>query len=95
MNNPVNKGILEKDVDLIAIVCRDRSAINFSDVFLQVITVKKRQNCCTYDYFRFSFQAVLQPTLKTKKKVTAVIILSIVTTVTYILIKFHFFQKAL
>ena len=29
---------MEKDVDLLAIVQRDRPAINLSDVFLQVIT---------------------------------------------------------
>ena len=64
---------MEKDVDLIAIVRRDRPAINLSDVFLHVITFKKWRYCCSDDYFRFSFQAVLQPTL-TPKIIGAVII---------------------
>ena len=57
---PVNTGTLEKDVDLIAIVRRDRSAINLLDVFLQVITFKKWRYCCSDDYFRFCFEVVLQ-----------------------------------
>ena len=64
VDDPVNEGSLEKDVDLLAIVRRDRPAINFSDVFLQlflqVIIFKKKHYCCTNDYFCFSFQAVLQ-----------------------------------
>ena len=36
VDDPVNEGSLEKDVDLLAIVRRDRPAINFSDVFLQL-----------------------------------------------------------
>ena len=63
---PVNTGTLEKHVDLLAIVRRDRPAINLSDVFLQVITRKKWRYCCSDDYFRFCFEAVLQPTLTPK-----------------------------
>nr|XP_022307586.1 uncharacterized protein LOC111113583 [Crassostrea virginica] len=36
VGSPVNKGTMEKDVDLLAIVRRDRPAINLSDAFLQV-----------------------------------------------------------
>ena len=73
VDTPVKKGTMEKDVDIIAIVRRDRPAINLSDVFLQVITCKKWRYCYFYDFFRFSFQAVLQPTL-TPKIIGAVII---------------------
>ena len=62
VDTPVKKGTLEKDVDLPSIVRRDRPAINLLDVFLQVITFKKWRYGYTYNYFRFSFVAVL-PTL--------------------------------
>ena len=55
---------MEKDVDLIAIVRRDRPAINLLDVFLQVITFTKWRYCCSHDFFRYCFQFVLQPTQK-------------------------------